>query len=71
MKEWIVTTKKPKIPDGFNKFKWSTAGFKSSILGQTVKSENPVWAERRTDANALFKDDRVYYRLYTYVSYPV
>lgn len=71
MKEWIVTTKKPEIPPGFKKFRYDRAGYKKGILGQIAKNEHPVWAERRTDKNAIFKDDRVYYVLYTLVSYPV
>jgi hypothetical protein len=71
MKEWIVTTKKPEIPPGFRKYKFCTGGYKKTILGKTVQNINPVWAERRTDKNAIFKSDRVFYRLYTYVDYPV
>lgn len=71
MKEQVVTTKKPIIPFGFKKYKFCTGGYKKTIIGKIVKNEHPVWAERRTDRNAIFKADRVYYRLYTYVDYPV
>ena len=63
----IITTKRPPIPSGFRKFKYCTGGYKKSILGKEVESEHPVWAERRTDSKALFAEDRVFYRLYTFL----
>ena len=62
MSAQIITTKKPVIPPGFRKFKYSTGGFKPSIIGEVAQSENPVWAEARYDKNALFKEDRKFYR---------
>lgn len=37
MKEWIVTTKKPVIPAGFNKFKFCTGGYKKNHFGANCK----------------------------------
>lgn len=60
-----ISTKKPVIPVGFEKFKYATGGFKATILGTTVEYDQPVWAEVRYDPKALFKADRKWYRLYT------
>lgn len=64
-----ILKKKPEIPAGFRKFPFCKGGYKKTIIGKEVESENPVWAEARYDKNALFAEDRKYYRLYTYVNY--
>jgi hypothetical protein len=69
MPKQTVTKKRPVIPAGYRKFKFCTGGYKESILGKEVESENPVWAEVRYDKKALFVGDRKFYRLYTYVNY--
>lgn len=62
-----ITTKKPKqVPMGYRKFKYCTGGYKPSILGKEIEHDQPIWAEVRYDKNALFADDRKYYRLYTF-----
>jgi hypothetical protein len=70
MMKQTVTKKKPKdIPVGCRRFKFCTGGYKESIIGKEVESNQPVWAETRYDKNALFREDRKYYRLYTFVNY--
>lgn len=65
-----VTKKKPKdIPVGYRRFKYCTGGYGESIIGKEVENDQPVWVEVRYDAKALFKDDRKYYRLYTFVNF--
>ena len=66
----IVTKKRPKVtPVGYRRFKFCTGGYKESIIGKEVESNQPVWAEVRYDPKPVFKDDRKYYRLYTFVNY--
>lgn len=62
-----ITTKRPQIPAGFRKIKQCKGGYKPSIIGKQWEAENPLWAEPRYDKNAIFKDDRKYYRIYTYI----
>ena len=63
----ILKTTKPTIPVGFRKFKYCTGKYKRSVLGKEFENDKPIWAERRVDKKAIFKDDEVYYVLYTYI----
>lgn len=63
----VIKTTKPKIPDGFRKIRHDRGGYKKSVLGREIESENPVWAEKRYDKNAIFSEDREYYVLFTYI----
>ena len=66
----IVARTRPKtVPVGFRRFKFCTGGYKETVIGKEVESDQPVWAEPRYDKHALFKEDRKFYRLYTFVNY--
>lgn len=65
---WVISVKKPLVPQGCRKIKFCTGGYKKTILGKTVESVNPVWAEERYDKKEPIESERTYYRLYTYTN---
>jgi hypothetical protein len=69
MTSTIRTTRPKETPVGYRRFKYCTGKYKAGILGKTVESDMPVWAERRVDPNPMFAEDKVYYVLYTFVPF--
>lgn len=69
MKQILKTTPPKVIPTGFRKFKYCTGKYKKTVLGREFEHDQPIWAVKRYDKNAMFAEDKEYYILYTLVNY--